>query len=103
MAEEESRQKIEGFIVKAKENHKKRTLLITKAKSNLLEASSNLILGEQAKTLAIEKINQYLQAKRPSERLLDLIDVDLEKYTRYIGDANKTIEEAKKYMNQLIK
>ena len=46
VAEGESRQKIEGFIVKAKENYKKRTVLITKEKSNLLEASENFLQRE---------------------------------------------------------
>lgn len=99
--EEKSRQKIMGFIAKAGERHQKRIALITSAKTNLLAASENLMLGEQSKTLAIEKMNEYLQAKRPSERLLNLINIDLNDYTKHVANANKTIEEAKKYMNLL--
>ena len=66
-----------------------------------MASSQNLLQGEKAKTLAIEKMNEYIQAKRPSERLLDLINIDLSDYTKYIVDANKYIDQAKGYINQL--
>ena len=98
---EKLRQKINVLKVNAFENHLKRIEKITLAKKNLLEASTNLLASEKAKSAAIKKINEYLQAKRPSERLLELINVDLEKYTKYVTDANKKIEQAKDFINHL--
>lgn len=99
--EEEARYEIMGFIQEAEDNKDKRDKYINGAKDNLLNASNSLIEGEKAKSLAIEKLDKYLQAKRPSEKLLEMIDLDLEKYTEYIGEANKAMKLAEPFIDKL--
>ena len=90
---------IQERILKSEGVYKAKIDLIIKAKNILLSASSNLILGEEAKSNAIESINKYLQAKKPSEYLFEKINIDLEKYAKYVLDANGAIDEVKKYIN----
>ena len=99
--EENVRNTIMGYILKAESNRKKREELITKAQQSLVDASNSLIKGEKAKTLAVEKLDQYLQEERPSERLLDLVNIDLDNYSGYIENANSAIQHAKTFIDKL--
>jgi len=60
-----------------------------------------LLEGEKAKADAIEKLDGYLQAKRPSERLLEQIDLDLNQYKDYVSKANQAIKEAEPFIDKL--
>lgn len=99
--EEKARQTILGYIEEAEANKKKRETAIAKAKNSLSKASAQLLQGEEAKSEAIEKMNAYLQAKRPSERLLEAIDLDLEKYSDYVTKANDAIKVAEPIIDKL--
>ncbi|MDF1676212.1 MAG: hypothetical protein P1U44_10895 [Vicingaceae bacterium] len=99
--EETARQKIMNYIKTAEENKKKRDQDLNEAKSKLATASNFLLEGEKAKADAIEKLDAYLQAKRPSERLLEQIDLDLNQYKDYISKANQAIKEAEPFINKL--
>lgn len=99
--EEKARHEIMIYIKKAEDNKKERNQELNKAKSKLTKASNFLLEGERAKANAIEKLDAYLQAKRPSERLLDQVDVDLSKYEDYISQANKAIKEVEPFINKL--
>jgi predicted transcriptional regulator with HTH domain len=101
--EEKARQSIMGYIKKAENNKNKREELIKEAKDKLLTASGQLIEGERVKSQAIEKLDAYLQAKRPSERLLELIDLDLDKYSSYVTKANEAIQQAGPLIDKLKK
>lgn len=99
--EEEARQTILALIQEAEDNKKKREGFISGAKGNLVEASNSLLEGEQAKSDAIKQIDVYLQAKRPSERLLEMINLDLDKYSGYVKQANDAIKKAEPFIDKL--
>tara|TARA_B100000809_G_C15069806_1_gene505559 strand:+ start:62 stop:673 length:612 start_codon:yes stop_codon:yes gene_type:complete len=101
--EEEIRQEIDGYIAESKQYFVTKKGYITKAQENLNSASQNILKAEENKTLAIEKIDKYLQMKRPSERLLDLINIDLENYTKYVDNANSAIQQVTPYLDKLKK
>jgi|GEM_PF-1134863 hypothetical protein len=98
--EEEDRQKINARIKKAQTNYLKRNETLINAKNKLKEASSSLIEAEKYKLTAIENLNNYLQQKRPSEKLLEMINIDLSQYTKYVSDANKALLEVDNYMDK---
>jgi hypothetical protein len=98
--EEEDRQKINARIKKAQTNYLKRNETLINAKNKLKEASSSLIEAEKYKLTAIENLNNYLQQKRPSEKLLEMINIDLSQYTKYVSDANKALLEVDDYMDK---
>ncbi|WP_157609333.1 hypothetical protein [Psychroflexus torquis] len=98
--EEKARQKINARIKKAQTNFLVRNETLTNAKNKLKEASSSLIEAEKYKSTAIENLNNYLQQKRPSEKLLEMINIDLSQYTRYVNDANKALLEVDDYMDK---
>jgi hypothetical protein len=101
--EEKARQKIMKYLLKAEENRAKRDGYIKQAKNNLTSASFYLIEGEKAKSVAIEKLDEYLQTERPTERLLNEIGIDLDNYTSYITKANEAIKIAEPYIDKLKK
>lgn len=101
--EEKARQSILGYLKKAENNKKQREELIKEAKDKLQSASGQLIEGERMKSQAIEKLDTYLQVKRPSERLLELIDLDLDKYSDYVAKANEAIQQAGPLIDKLKK
>jgi len=98
--EEKARHKIMQYIKVAEENKKKRDQNLKSAKSKLSKASHFIIEGEKAKADAIKKLDAYLQAKRPSERLLEQVDIDLNKYEDYVSKANKAIEQVEPIINK---
>jgi phenylalanyl-tRNA synthetase alpha subunit len=98
--EEKARQKINARIKEAQTNYLLRNETLTNTKNKLKEASSSLIEAEKYKLTAIENLNNYLQQKRPSEKLLEMINIDLSQYTRYVNDANKALLEVDDYMNK---
>ena len=73
------------------------------AKSKLKLASANLLKGEKYKMSAIENMDKYLQQKRPEEKLLEMVGLDLNKYSEYVDDANNAIGEAEKFIDKLKK
>lgn len=99
--EEAARQKILGYKKKAEDNKKQRDQDLKEAQNKLSEASRLLMEGEHAKANAIVKLDAYLQAKRPSERLLEQIDLDLDKYSDYVSKANQAIKQAEPLIDKL--
>jgi len=93
--EEELRRKIKSRIDKAKNNKDKRDSLITQAKESLQNASVHIIKTEEAKTKVIVRMNEYLQMKRPSEKILEYVNVDLDSF-------NEETDSAKKYIDKTL-
>jgi hypothetical protein len=103
LKEEEARQKINARIKKAQTNYLERNEALTNAKNKLKEASANLIEAEKYKLTAIDNLNSYLQQKRPSDKLLEMINIDLAQYSKYANDANKALLDVDNYMDKLKK
>lgn len=103
LKEEEARQKINARIKKAQTNYLERNEALTNAKNKLKEASANLIEAEKYKLTAIDNLNSYLQQKRPSDKLLEMINIDLAQYSKYVNDANKALLDVDNYMDKLKK
>jgi len=89
--EEETRQTIKKRIEKAEEGQLKRTTLISQARENLENASRNILDVEEAKTHAIAQMDKYLQEKRPYEKILDYVNLDLSGFNDKIAKANEQI------------
>lgn len=98
---EKLRIKYRSSLQKQNENYDKKEAIYTKAKTKLVLASENLLKGEKYKMTAIENMNKYLQQKRPEEKLLEIVGIDLNKYSEYVDDANKAIGEAEKFIDKL--
>jgi hypothetical protein len=98
---EKLRIKYRSSLQKQKENYDKKKAIYTKAKTKLVLASANLLKGEKYKISAIKNMDKYLQQKRPEEKLLEMVGLDLNKYSEYVDDANKAIGEAEKFIDKL--
>lgn len=101
--EEKARQQIAAYIDKAKKNYEKRSRLLNEAKDKLKSASNSLLNAEKAKLNVVESLNNYLQAKRPIEKLLEMVNIDLSKYSGYVDDANNAISQAEDLIGKLKK
>jgi hypothetical protein len=98
---EKLRIKYRSSLQKQKESYDKKKAIYTKAKTKLVLASANLLKGEKYKISAIKNMDKYLQQKRPEEKLLEMVGIDLNKYSEYVDDANKAIGEAEKFIDKL--
>ena len=99
--EEESRQEFTRMIEDAKINRLKRNSLIKEAKENLENASSLLLQAETAKTKALVELDKYLQEKRPSEKILELINPFLKDYQDKIDSVKEKINKAATLISSL--
>lgn len=99
--EEKARQKINSRIEKAKVNRDLRNKLIEQSSQKLLDASQILISAEKSKLSALVSLDKYLQAKRPSEKLLEMVNIDINDYTKYVDDANNAIDQAEDIIEQI--
>lgn len=100
MEEENTRQLVAFNLAKELVDRQKRDGLLNKSKENMIVSSKALIEAEEMKLKVLISQNKYLKVKRPTDRLLDALRINTEKFQGYIGVASEAIDETKELIEE---